>query len=248
MKLDIDAFCDKGLVRDTNEDMVSVGGILKRDDSLHLPVTLNSDGMFYLFVADGMGGHENGEYASQYLQEHLRDCFTMGDIAEDSFEDDIRNRVKYVSEDLNDIARHQGQTRPMGCTLTGVVWTSDKTFLVNAGDSRTYRFRDGMLRQLTKDETQRGLTGDPNASKGLLNCVGGGSFGRLTVEDITGRLAPGDVLLICSDGLTDLCQDEEIEEILSSTDRVAKNLVAKANENGGNDNISVIVARLLKDK
>lgn len=94
MKLNISACSDRGHLRDLNEDMLSVGGILVRDDSFTLPVSLDEDALFYLFVSDGMGGHEKGEYASRYLLEHLRDSFTMGDISADGFEDQIRLNVR----------------------------------------------------------------------------------------------------------------------------------------------------------
>ena len=189
-----------------------------------------------------MGGHEKGEYASRYLLEHLRDSFTMGDISADGFEDQIRLNVRYVSDKLNYRANFEGQAHPMGCTLSGVVWVRDKVFLVNAGDSRTYRFRDGMLRQLSKDETERGMTGSPDGSKLLLNCIGGGSFGRLMVDDISDKLLVGDTILICSDGLSDVCGDEEMEALLSASSDSARELVAAANRRGGPDNISIITA------
>jgi protein phosphatase len=128
--------------------------------------------------------------------------------------------------------------------LTGVIWIGAKAYLVNAGDSRTYRLRSGILKQLTTDDTERGITGDENASKLLLNAIGGGSHGRLTVEDITDRIMEGDTILVCSDGLTDMVDDEGIEEILCSKERPAGGLVETANRNGGADNISVIVAHL----
>ena len=129
----------------------------------------------------------------------------------------------------------------MGCTLTGVVWHYGRTWLVNAGDSRTYRYRGGMLRQLTVDDTERGLTGDPMASKLLLNCLGGGSDGLLSVEDLDGKLLDGDVLLICSDGLCDMVSDEAIEAALDEGAGAA-DLLRMACAAGGVDNVSIILA------
>ena len=239
MKLEIQALCQKGIVRDNNEDMVSVGGIFLRDNEMAFPVELNDNSQFYLLVADGMGGHEHGERASEGLLNYLNDCFTSENI-----EDELRSRVKAFSDRLNQEAEAEGQSRPMGCTLTGVVWINGHAYLINAGDSRTYRLRNGILRQLTTDETPRGITGDPAAEKWLLNCIGGGAEGSLTVCEITERLLDGDLLLICSDGLTDMVTDEGIETVLADNPQPAMELYDAACHYGGIDNVSIIVAKM----
>lgn len=245
MKLSIQAISHKGLVRDNNEDALSIGGLFIRDDSAELTVSIPDDGYFYLLVADGMGGHENGEEASDFALAELKEQFSLHQIQPDTFEDDIREAAHYISYKLNTLAAERGQARPMGCTLTGVVWHYGKTWLINAGDSRTYRFRGGMLRQLTTDETERGLTGDPNASKLLLNCLGGGCAGKLHIDSLDGKLLPGDIVLVCSDGLCDMVSDEAVEEALSSG-AGAKDLYRMACEGGGVDNASVILAKVLE--
>lgn len=244
MKINIEAVCQKGVVRDNNEDMISLGGILLRDADMNFPVEIDEASQFYLLVADGMGGHEHGERASQGLLEYLDECFKEGLSHDETFEDELYNHVKAFSDQLNQQAMSERQQRPMGCTLTGVVWSYGKAYLLNAGDSRTYRFRNGILRQLTEDETARGITGDMNESKALLNCIGGGSHGNLTVEEITKKIQDGDVLLICSDGLTDMMSDEDIEETLNESEHPAQELHDIACWNGGHDNISVIVAKV----
>ena len=242
MRLSIQAVCHKGLVREGNEDAVSVGGLFLRDDSVALDVDTPEDGFFYLLVSDGMGGHEAGEEASEFALAEIKEQLALHQIRPDSFEDDIREAAHYITYKLNGFAAERGQTYPMGCTLTGVVWHYGRVWLVNAGDSRTYRLRGGLLRQLTVDETERGLTGDPTADKRLLNCLGGGTAGRLTVEDISGKILPGDALLICSDGLCDMVPDEEIEQTLSEGG-TATDLLRMACEAGGADNISIIIAK-----
>lgn len=246
MKLEIHAVNDIGCSRTNNEDMMSVGGILLRDASLELPVEIDdeSDSYFYILVSDGMGGHEKGEEASELLLKCISDSFMDGRISPENAEDSLRQLVSDVSCTLNMRGIEENQERILGCTLTGVIWIGSRTYLVNAGDSRTYRLRNGILKQLTTDDTERGITGDENASKLLLNAIGGGSHGRLTVEDITDRIMEGDTILVCSDGLTDMVDDEGIEEILCSNERPAVSLVETANRNGGADNISVIVAHL----
>lgn len=246
IKLEIQALSKVGLVRDNNEDMVSLGGILLRDDAMTLPpINLDEESQFYLLVADGMGGHEHGERASQGLLEHLDKCFKDGVIKAETIENDLFSQVRAFSDELNWQAHTEGQHRPMGCTLTGMVWSNGKALLVNAGDSRTYRYRDGILRQITQDDTIRGITGDPNESKALLNCVGGGCQCELMVVDFTERLYPGDNLLICSDGLTDMVFDEEIEQILDDSPQPVDELYKAACQRGGLDNVSIILAKIL---
>ena len=174
MKIEIQAICDKGRVRENNEDALSIGGTFLRDDAINLTVDVQENAVFYLLVSDGMGGHEKGEEASEITLEELKEQFAMNEIQPDTFIDDINEAGKYISYKLNNAAYDQGQSKPMGCTLTGVVWHYGKIYLVNAGDSRTYRFRGGILRQLSTDQTERGITDNPQASKALLNCIGGG--------------------------------------------------------------------------
>lgn len=244
MRLGIQAICDRGLLRDRNEDALSVNGLFLRDDAVELSVDIPEEGFFYLLVSDGMGGHEKGEEASRFALEEMEEQFAFHHIRPDSFEDDVREAARYINFKLNRAAAEAGQQRPMGCTLTGVVWHYGRTWLVNAGDSRTYRFREGMLRQLTTDETERGITGNPDASKLLLNCLGGGAEGRLAVDDLEGKLLEGDVLLICSDGLCDMVSDEEIETALADG-ATASDLLRMACETGGADNVSIILARVI---
>lgn len=245
MKLQIEAVSDKGLQRDNNEDMISVSGILLRDDQMTLPVEFGDDATFYLLLADGMGGHEHGERASQMLLEYLKNFFSDNDFTDNDFEKEICDSVLVFSYFMNAQAAKEGQIHPMGCTLTGVVWLKGKTYVLNVGDSRTYRFRNGTLRQLTTDETERGLSGNPNDSKYLVNCIGGGCNGTVTLIDITDRLRADDSLLICSDGLTDMATDEEIEYVLSQNQHPAADLYELACRNGGADNISVICAKVV---
>ena len=241
MKLNIQAICHKGLVRENNEDALSIGGLFLRDDSTEITLTTPEDGFFYLLVSDGMGGHENGEQASRFTLDTLAEKFNSGEISAENFVDDLRDCVYEISRKLNEQAELSGQSRPMGCTLTGIVWHYGRIWLINAGDSRTYRFREGILRQLTTDETERGMSGNPEDSKLLLNCIGGGAEGHLRIEDLDGKILEGDKILICSDGLSDMVPDEEIESIIGDGGNIV-DLMRRDCENGGCDNISIILA------
>lgn len=236
MILNINAVCDCGPVRPNNEDMVSVGGIMLRDEKLSVPITFEDSSTFYLFVSDGMGGHEKGEVASRLLLEHLRDCFTMGDISPEEFADDMTRSVRYISRKLDSLSQAGGLSKAMGCTLTGVVWMAGHVWLVNAGDSRTYLFHEGLIEQLTQD--------DENGDGLLTNCVGAFCDTSLAVSDITDRLQDGDILLICSDGLGDVAVSDYLEHFLLNSVAPAEDLMEWAANEGSSDNISVIAARI----
>ncbi|MCQ2110817.1 MAG: serine/threonine-protein phosphatase [Bacteroidaceae bacterium] len=236
MILNVNAICSRGTVRENNEDLVTLGGIMLRDGKFSEEVEFTGAPAYYLLIADGMGGHEKGEQASFMTLEHLRDCFSMGDLEAETFADDITRSVQYISYKINAIARYEKHEHPMGCTLTGVVWLGNRAWLVNAGDSRTYLFRDGIVEQLTMDEeNEDGL---------LTNCVGGGSDTTLAVTEITGKLQEGDTILICSDGLADVVNDDYLEYFLMNSLSPAEELAEWAMENGSTDNVSVIAARV----
>ena len=236
MILNVNAISDRGTVRGNNEDLVTLGGIMLRDGRYSEELEFSGTPAYYLLIADGMGGHDKGEQADLMTLEHLRDCFTMGDMDVDTFADDITRSVQYISYKINAIARYEKQERPMGCTLTGVIWLEDRVWLVNAGDSRTYLFRDGIVEQLTVDEE--------NEDGILTNCVGGGSDTALAVTELTGKLQDGDILLICSDGLGDVVNDDYLEYFLMNSVSPAEDLAEWAMENGSTDNVSVIAARV----
>lgn len=248
MRLKISCVSDVGRVRDNNEDMACAGMYLIRDGSLNIEKEVFGNESFCLLVSDGMGGHENGEYASQFTLETLR-AFLLdksqehGDPAHD-----LKARIGFVSLCLNRKAREEWQSKAMGCTLTGLVWMQGMTLLVNVGDSRTYRLRDGMLRQLTSDQTlhERDMVPLP-AGKALYNCIGAGCDTEAYILDITDRLMESDRILICSDGLSDMLEDDAIERLLASgsTEESCAALIDAAKRNGGVDNVTAIVADVL---
>ncbi len=244
MRIEIEALCQKGLVRDNNEDAVSISGLILRDNATTSSITPTKKGFFYLLVADGMGGHENGEEASEYTLKTIRELFSQRLISADTFEEDLSYATRNISFSLNCAAAERGQRLPMGCTLTGLIWFYGHAWLVNVGDSRTYRYRGGLLRQLTTDETERGMTGNPDAEKYLLNCIGGGLDGTIAIENMDGKLLADDTILICSDGLTDMLSDDQIEKAIAGG-ATASDLYRMACEAGGIDNVSIILARIL---
>ena len=108
MKVDIDALCHKGLVRDNNEDALSVGGFILRDSATKIAVDTPEEGSFYLLVSDGMGGHEDGEEASAFTLSEIKKLFSDKKIGVETFEDDLRNCTHAISLELNRMAAEKG--------------------------------------------------------------------------------------------------------------------------------------------
>lgn len=245
MKLRISCVSDVGHVRDNNEDMASVGMYLIRDNSLNMDKEVSEDENFCLLVSDGMGGHESGEYASQFTLETLRAFLLDKSLTHQNPMSDLALKIKDISTRLNLKANEQHQGKAMGCTLTGLIWMSGKTLLVNVGDSRTYRLRDGMLRQLTTDQTlhERDMVPLP-VGKALYNCIGAGCDTEAYIQDISDRLMESDKILVCSDGLSDMLEDDAIERLLAcgSPEESCTALIDAAKRNGGIDNVTAIVA------
>lgn len=244
MKLIISCVSDVGRIRDNNEDMASVGMYLIRDNSLNIEKEISEDECFCLLVSDGMGGHESGEYASQFTLEALRAFLLDKSLEHHNPVSDLALKIKDISASLNIMSSERHQGKAMGCTLTGIVRMQGKTLLVNVGDSRTYRLRDGMLRQLTSDQTlhERDMIPLP-AGKALYNCIGAGCDTEAYIQDISDRLMESDRILVCSDGLSDMMDDNEIERLLAkgSPEESCADLVEAAKRNGGVDNVTAIV-------
>ena len=168
MKLRISCVSDVGRIRDNNEDMASAGMYLIRDNSLNIEKEVTENETFCLLVSDGMGGHESGEYASQFTLETLRAYLLDKSLEHHNPIFELKLKIESISANLNAKACERHQGKAMGCTLTGIVWMQGKTLLVNIGDSRTYRLRDGMLRQLTSDQTSRKGYGSASGRQGLV--------------------------------------------------------------------------------
>ena len=145
MKLKIAANCIRGNKRRSNEDMVLVGESFLRDGSIDF--SLDNPDLCFALVSDGMGGHDHGEMASEFLLRRIREEIQPGTDVGTAFQSWIRS----VNAEMECISSEMSMKRHMGCTLSGLIWQNDRVWIVNAGDSRTYRFRSGSLLQLTED-------------------------------------------------------------------------------------------------
>lgn len=202
-------------------------------------------------VADGMGGHNAGDYASQVAVE------TMVERIADSQETDIAHIFDLAIQAANRRIRELGARSPelegMGTTMVAACCREDILYVANVGDSRLYVANRFGLRQITRDHSwveemvRRGGIGREEArnhpDKNIITRAVGAED-TVRADFFTVRLEAGDEILMCTDGLTNMLEDEEIRMILDGArDIVEKTqeLVRAANENGGRDNISVIL-------
>jgi protein phosphatase len=217
-----------------------------------------------LVVADGMGGTAGGEIASGlavetiswYIARTMPWFFRYQDGREKELEAELVHAVKACQQTVADAASESSYQR-MGTTLTMAYVLWPRAYVVHAGDSRCYLHRGGQLTRMTTDHTiaqralDEGIMTEEEVKSSVLvntlwNCIGGGANG-VNPDVYNATLHPADELLLCTDGLTRKVPDESISAILtrSSTPAVAVNeLVTAANEAGGEDNITVIVARV----
>lgn len=244
MKLKIAANCIRGNKRRSNEDMVLVGESFLRDGSIDF--SLDNPDLFFALVSDGMGGHDHGEMASEFLLRRIRESILPATDVGGGFQSWIRS----VNAEMESISSRLAMTRHMGCTLSGLIWQKNVVWVVNAGDSRTYRFRNGELLQLTEDHNFRRRSGynfGPDRSK-LVNCIGAGASAEVDVRDISGDVQSGDVFLVCTDGLYEMLSEQDILNVFSenfdSADSVAR-LTETAEAAGGRDNISLVVVKVI---
>jgi protein phosphatase len=164
-------------------------------------------------------------------------------------------RYRLVHEALQEKARLDPKLRGMGTTMTAAYSVGDDLFVAHVGDSRAYLFRDGKLQLLTHDQTQAQRMADvgliPQKEVGrhrlrhVLTSALGGLEKAVNVDIQRLKLIDGDRLLLCTDGLTDMVEDQAIAQILAgagSSNDASSRLLDQALENGGRDNVTVVVA------
>jgi PPM family protein phosphatase len=259
---------DAGKVREHNEDQFLIASLVKslqiEQTSLPQPDIQQSSDRGHLFiVADGMGGHAAGERASAlaigsvegFVLQAFQWFTELTSQGEQDILRDFRRALALANNRvLADAAQHP-EFSGMGTTLTLAYTFGTELFVAHVGDSRCYLFREGKLHRLTSDHTfaeellKAGLL-SPNQVQNhrwrhaLTNAVGG-SAAELSVELHKLGLAAGDRLLLCSDGLTNMVTDETIARVIQEADApeaACRRLVDEANEAGGRDNITVVLA------
>jgi serine/threonine protein phosphatase PrpC len=249
LELEFAQLSDRGRAREGNED--SLGQVIPAT-----PAQVHSHGWLFV-LADGMGGHEDGEIASRLAVDTMLAGFRK-----------IPKGVMHASllprlvQDANHAVYEAGHARnarggSMGSTLVACALRFDSAVVSHVGDSRCYLFRNGHGGPLTRDHTvadeqiRLGILSPSEAAEGdgrnlLTRSLGQELF--VAADTITVNVIPGDVLLLCSDGLHGLLPHAMIEHLIHvnpSLEKAAEALVAAANQAGGHDNVSVQLIRVL---
>ncbi len=237
IQLEFAGLSDVGRTRARNEDNF----LINRDIGLAL-------------VCDGMGGHAGGDIASRTVVEIVGDVVSrLGKPGADA-EAVIHGAIGQANQRLLTLNQQRGfpEGRGMGTTVVGLwrVPGTNRIVIFHAGDSRLYRLRAGELRQITRDHSlyqawlDAGGHGQAPHRNIIIRALG-------TTVDVAADaeirlMEPGDMFLICSDGLTGMMEDQEIADVLSCGSELpalCKQLVDRANEKGGKDNVTVVLAR-----
>jgi serine/threonine protein phosphatase PrpC len=252
---------DVGRVREHNEDNLLVADLTAGNKGGHATAISAEMGErgFLLAVADGMGGAASGEIASATAVKSLFDMFAGREIRENAVPEDITRSLEASIRKANEEIYTRGQTesehRGMGTTLTAAFVVADRAYLAQVGDSRAYLLRRGKLVQVTKDQSlisqliEDGTLTEEEAEKLggrniILQALGVEADVKVASKSV--ELLEGDLLLLCSDGLSGLVHDPEIEEVLLAEEdlgQAASTLIEKANDAGGRDNITAVLAR-----
>ena len=232
-----------GCVRSNNEDMVLAYDKSVRSEAYHTSLMTENVDRFVIALADGMGGHQAGEVASADTLSNLH--FFINDLPKGLSVSEFVEMMVVWLESVNQMISSKGHVDPsmaeMGTTLVGIVYYGGRYHWINCGDSRLYRLRNGRLLQLSTDHSLNNLNGEKRHSNVITNCIGAGCKNSyLDMYDFTDDVLPDDVYLLCSDGLSDMVQDQDIERLLVGG-ASANRLCEAAIDAGGYDNVSACV-------
>ena len=220
-------------------------------------------------VADGMGGHSSGEVASGMAIDTLREFFRATsadaeatwpykmDKARGYEENRLITGIKLANLRIHEAAQKDPRMHSMGTTVCGILVVEDGVLIGHVGDSRVYRIRDGKMEQLTSDHSllndyikMKRLSEEEIESFPLKNVIvrALGMKSTVKVDTVLDRPEIGDIYVLCSDGLCGPVSDAEIQRIVGShqdLQTAANKLIESANEAGGPDNITVVLAKVM---
>lgn len=236
---------DIGMVREVNQDYVYVS-----DSPIGKLPNL-------FVVADGMGGHKAGEFASRFTVEVVRE--ELANSSEDGPEAMIRQAITSANQKLLETARQDSKLEGMGTTLVVATVIERTLYFANVGDSRLYLLNDD-IKQISKDHSlvqemvrlggikQEDAKHHPDKNI-ITRAIG--AKDKVEIDFYEYRLKKGDIILMCTDGLSNMVEDHEMLRIVKSSRDVVEaveRLIERANQNGGNDNIGVVVADTFADE
>lgn len=264
IKIDASVMTSKGNIRSKNEDNFYFNGVLMERNSVTDPLcisTTTSDYQFVFAVCDGMGGEHFGEEASflavQSLHEFYKSNFQPSTIIAD-----LKELMNNYIKNTNKIVYTNSLTlgKKMGTTLASIVFCRDKAIALNIGDSRVYQMRGSNLTRLTNDHTEaerlirlgvlNSYTAKFHNSKNILTrYLGTNPSNGIMEADYSDELTvlKGDTYLVCSDGLSNGLNDEEIKFHLSidgKSELICKDLVDLALSNNGTDNVTALIIKI----
>ena len=232
---------DIGLKRSTNEDAF----VLRPEQG-------------FLALADGMGGEAAGEVASQIFIDSALTVFSKGEShSEQETLKWVQDAFSLANEKISSHVKRNPEHAGMGCTAELIAFYYKNFILGHVGDSRTYLLRQGRLRRLTRDHSliqdqiNQGLITPVEARRHSLRNVilrAVGAEETLSIDLVRGECLPGDLFLLCSDGLTDLVEDASIQGVLSRSlalSQKVERLIQLAKSAGGYDNITVILCEVM---
>jgi len=249
-KLTLVGQTDTGRVREHNEDTIAT------DPDVGL-----------LVLADGMGGYNAGEVASGIAVKTITNLVREGLMREDLAAIDrgtglsrpsivLRDAITRANKIIYQTARSQAECEGMGTTVVAALFYDNRISIAHVGDSRLYRQRGSQISQVTMDHSllqelvDRGFYSPEEAQRAANKNYVTRALGvepQVEVEVQEHPVDKGDIFILCSDGLSDMVEDEDIRLTISTfganLDTVAKQLIQLANENGGRDNVSVVLAQ-----
>jgi PPM family protein phosphatase len=237
------AISHRGHVRSTNEDHLLIGKDVFNEGERDFSFTGGQTAIL-LAVADGLGGHNAGEVASRIVLEDLSAHLGVikNELPVAYFENYLNTWIREINHVLKDEGHRQQNLRGMGTTLAGVFFNSEDIYVFNVGDSRVYVYHDGHLEQITKDHTVPGADG--SRTHILTNCIGASISPFVDTYNLKDNFFLGDILFICSDGVTDMLSDDQLAECIAR--KALDCMLTQALESGGKDNISFIIVERIR--
>lgn len=237
-----------------NFGLTDIGQVRKKNQDYYY---ISEDGCINI-LADGMGGYAGGEVASKLAtltaKQYIEDHFDKNkEYEKQELLNLIKNAMEFANAEVHKKAQEDKELELMGTTLEICLIYKDKMFIGHVGDSRVYRLRQGIIRKLTKDDSYvQKLVEDGTITKEeaknhpkknmLVKALGCET--NLEVNVFYKKFLENDIVLICSDGLTNMVSEEQIYNIISNDiNEASKELVNEANKNGGLDNITLIIIK-----
>ncbi|MHC5067651.1 MAG: Stp1/IreP family PP2C-type Ser/Thr phosphatase [Planctomycetota bacterium] len=241
MRVDMAALTHKGMVRDNNEDS------LFHDSRDRVAI-----------LCDGMGGHAGGQVASeiavQVVSNGLRQLRPQEWANEERVIDTLKDSIFGANDHILSRASIDHTLFDMGTTIVACAFMADRVVMANVGDSRIYRVADNRIEQVSEDHSlvaeriRAGLLDPDSPEASMLSNILTRALGmeQVTVDITVEETRHEDIYLLCSDGLSDLVEDEEMLQLITgagSLQEACVDLIDLANHRGGHDNITVVLAR-----